>query len=221
MGSRLGLVARRSYSLLWLHPTAVANGSLTQLAMPGSARAASGRRDAAGLSEAAPAPGNRRLSAGVLSVRLASRPRSAGALIRTPDRTQRRAQGTRRRAQHGRTGRARGARLRQTTHREADSARRSERRIVRTAAGVARGLSDRAQDRGARSRSHRGASRAHGVSHAARHLSDAAFARGHCRARLVRSAQLARRRVGARSRSCSRAHARFARGCPPQTNVAT
>lgn len=34
MGSRLGLVARRSYSLLWLHPTAVANGSLTQLAMP-------------------------------------------------------------------------------------------------------------------------------------------------------------------------------------------
>ena len=36
MGSRLGLVARRSYSLLWLHPTAVANGSLTQLAMPGS-----------------------------------------------------------------------------------------------------------------------------------------------------------------------------------------
>ncbi len=36
MGSRLGLVARRSYSLLWLHPTAVANGSMTQLAMPGS-----------------------------------------------------------------------------------------------------------------------------------------------------------------------------------------
>jgi len=34
MGSRLGLVARRSYSLLWLHPTAVANGSLSQLAMP-------------------------------------------------------------------------------------------------------------------------------------------------------------------------------------------
>jgi pimeloyl-ACP methyl ester carboxylesterase len=34
MGSRLGLVARRSYSLLWLHPTAVANGSLMQLAMP-------------------------------------------------------------------------------------------------------------------------------------------------------------------------------------------
>jgi pimeloyl-ACP methyl ester carboxylesterase len=36
MGSRLGLVSRRSYSLLWLHPTAVANGSLTQLAIPGS-----------------------------------------------------------------------------------------------------------------------------------------------------------------------------------------
>ena len=36
MGSRLGLVARRSYSLLWLHPTAVATGSLTQLALPGS-----------------------------------------------------------------------------------------------------------------------------------------------------------------------------------------
>ena len=36
MGSRLGVVARRSYSLLWLHPTAVANGSLTQLAMPSS-----------------------------------------------------------------------------------------------------------------------------------------------------------------------------------------
>jgi pimeloyl-ACP methyl ester carboxylesterase len=36
MGSRLGLVARKSYSLLWLHPTAVANGSLSQLAMPGS-----------------------------------------------------------------------------------------------------------------------------------------------------------------------------------------
>jgi pimeloyl-ACP methyl ester carboxylesterase len=34
MGSRLGLVARRKYSLLWLHPTAVANGSLLQLAMP-------------------------------------------------------------------------------------------------------------------------------------------------------------------------------------------
>jgi pimeloyl-ACP methyl ester carboxylesterase len=34
MGSRLGLVAGRSYSLLWLHPTAVANGSLLQLAMP-------------------------------------------------------------------------------------------------------------------------------------------------------------------------------------------
>ena len=35
MGSRLGLVARRSYSLLWLHPTALANGELTQLAIPG------------------------------------------------------------------------------------------------------------------------------------------------------------------------------------------
>lgn len=34
MGSRLGLVARRKHSLLWLHPTAVANGSLMQLAMP-------------------------------------------------------------------------------------------------------------------------------------------------------------------------------------------
>jgi pimeloyl-ACP methyl ester carboxylesterase len=36
MGSRLGVVARKRYSLLWLHPTAVANGSLTQLAIPGS-----------------------------------------------------------------------------------------------------------------------------------------------------------------------------------------
>ena len=36
MGSRLGLVVRRSYSLLWLHPTALANGELTQLAIPGS-----------------------------------------------------------------------------------------------------------------------------------------------------------------------------------------
>ena len=36
MGSRLGLVARKSYSLLWLHPTAVANGALRQLAIPGS-----------------------------------------------------------------------------------------------------------------------------------------------------------------------------------------
>jgi len=35
MGSRLGLVARRSYSLLWLHPTALANGELAQLAIPG------------------------------------------------------------------------------------------------------------------------------------------------------------------------------------------
>jgi pimeloyl-ACP methyl ester carboxylesterase len=35
MGSRLGLIARRSYSLLWLHPTALANGGLTQLAIPG------------------------------------------------------------------------------------------------------------------------------------------------------------------------------------------
>ena len=35
MGSRLGLVARRTYSLLWLHPTALANGELTQLAIPG------------------------------------------------------------------------------------------------------------------------------------------------------------------------------------------
>ena len=36
MGSRLGLVTRKSYSLLWLHPTAVANGALTQLAIPGA-----------------------------------------------------------------------------------------------------------------------------------------------------------------------------------------
>lgn len=35
MGSRLGLVSRRTYSLLWLHPTALANGELTQLAIPG------------------------------------------------------------------------------------------------------------------------------------------------------------------------------------------
>src|SRR4029453_6009171 len=34
MGSRLGLVARKSYSLLWLHPTAVANGSPTQPPIP-------------------------------------------------------------------------------------------------------------------------------------------------------------------------------------------
>jgi pimeloyl-ACP methyl ester carboxylesterase len=36
MGSKLGIVSRRSYSLLWLHPTALAGGSLTQLAIPGS-----------------------------------------------------------------------------------------------------------------------------------------------------------------------------------------
>ena len=36
MGSRLGLVARRSYSLVWLHPTAVASGAMMQLALPGS-----------------------------------------------------------------------------------------------------------------------------------------------------------------------------------------
>jgi pimeloyl-ACP methyl ester carboxylesterase len=36
MGSRLGVLARRSYSLLWLHPTAVASGSMMQLALPGS-----------------------------------------------------------------------------------------------------------------------------------------------------------------------------------------
>ena len=35
MGSRLGLMARRSYSLLWLHPTAVAGGSMMRLALPG------------------------------------------------------------------------------------------------------------------------------------------------------------------------------------------
>jgi pimeloyl-ACP methyl ester carboxylesterase len=35
MGSRLGLVARRRYSLLWLHPTALASGELAQLAIPG------------------------------------------------------------------------------------------------------------------------------------------------------------------------------------------
>lgn len=35
MGSRLGSARGRSYSLLWLHPTAVANGSLMQLALPG------------------------------------------------------------------------------------------------------------------------------------------------------------------------------------------
>ena len=78
MGSRLGLVARRSYSLLWLHPTALANGELTQLAIPPAALRA--RRDAAGLPEAAPAPGNRRLSAAVLSVRLAARRRAPARL---------------------------------------------------------------------------------------------------------------------------------------------
>jgi pimeloyl-ACP methyl ester carboxylesterase len=36
MGSRLGTVSRQSYSLLWLHPTALALGSLKQLALPGS-----------------------------------------------------------------------------------------------------------------------------------------------------------------------------------------
>jgi pimeloyl-ACP methyl ester carboxylesterase len=35
MGSRLGLVAGRRYSLLWLHPSALANGELAQLALPG------------------------------------------------------------------------------------------------------------------------------------------------------------------------------------------
>lgn len=35
MGSRLGLASRRTHSLLWLHPAALASGSLTQLAMPG------------------------------------------------------------------------------------------------------------------------------------------------------------------------------------------
>jgi pimeloyl-ACP methyl ester carboxylesterase len=36
MGSRLGAVSRRSHSLLWLHPTALAAGALLQLALPGS-----------------------------------------------------------------------------------------------------------------------------------------------------------------------------------------
>src|SRR5262245_34167152 len=36
MGSRLGTVRRTSASLLWLHPTAIADGGLTQLALPGS-----------------------------------------------------------------------------------------------------------------------------------------------------------------------------------------
>jgi pimeloyl-ACP methyl ester carboxylesterase len=36
MGSRLGSVRRRSPSLLWLHPVAIAQGGLSQLALPGS-----------------------------------------------------------------------------------------------------------------------------------------------------------------------------------------
>ncbi|MGH8186638.1 MAG: lipase family alpha/beta hydrolase, partial [Steroidobacteraceae bacterium] len=35
MGSRIGSTRGRSYSLLWLHPAAIANGSLLRLAMPG------------------------------------------------------------------------------------------------------------------------------------------------------------------------------------------
>ncbi len=36
MGSRLGSVSRRTSSLLWLHPVAIAQGGLSQLALPGS-----------------------------------------------------------------------------------------------------------------------------------------------------------------------------------------
>lgn len=36
MGSRLGSVRRQSPSLLWLHPVAIAQGGLSQLALPGS-----------------------------------------------------------------------------------------------------------------------------------------------------------------------------------------
>lgn len=36
MGSRLGSTRRNASSLLWLHPTAIANGGLMQLALPGS-----------------------------------------------------------------------------------------------------------------------------------------------------------------------------------------
>jgi pimeloyl-ACP methyl ester carboxylesterase len=36
MGSRLGSTQRKTSSLLWLHPTAIANGGLMQLALPGS-----------------------------------------------------------------------------------------------------------------------------------------------------------------------------------------
>ena len=154
MGSRLGLVARRSYSLLWLHPTAVANGSLMQLAMPSP-------RALRAVGVMLPGYLKLRLRLEIAGFRPVFCPfdwrRDVDQLaraVRTLDRTQRRTQGTRRRPQHGRAGRARGARVRQAAHREADPARRSERRIVRTAAGVARGLSDRAQDRGARSRSH-------------------------------------------------------------------
>jgi pimeloyl-ACP methyl ester carboxylesterase len=35
MGSRLGFVQRKSVSLLWLHPTAIAEGGLLRLALPG------------------------------------------------------------------------------------------------------------------------------------------------------------------------------------------
>jgi pimeloyl-ACP methyl ester carboxylesterase len=35
MGSRLAWMRRRSHNLLWLHPTAVANGAILQLALPG------------------------------------------------------------------------------------------------------------------------------------------------------------------------------------------
>ena len=36
MGSRLGTVRRKSASLVWLHPTAIAEGGLSELALPGS-----------------------------------------------------------------------------------------------------------------------------------------------------------------------------------------
>ena len=54
MGSRLGTVQRKISDLLWLHPTAIAEGRLLELALPGPRSMRAGR-DAAGLSEAAAA----------------------------------------------------------------------------------------------------------------------------------------------------------------------
>ena len=177
MGSRLGLVARRNDSLLWLHPTAVANGSLMQLAMP-SPRALRAvgvmlpgylklrlRLEVAGFRPVF-CPFDWRRDVDHLArefARLIERSGERKALV----------------VGHSMGGVIARAALAYDKRRIAklDAARRSERRIVRTAASVARGLSDRAEDRVARSRSQRGGSRAHRLPHAARHLPDAAFRR--------------------------------------------